>query len=150
MKRTATLLRRVANRIDKLGAPRRTGWSFTIEEGLGAVFNRDGKGCPVYYNGEADYRRAHDESRFPDGPYDMEWVTVGFRDQGEVTVLGSADISARSFTRAMTGYDEVDFSGSPRVGKIPRWVIGLTFTLRTWVQVNGKDYPEAVKSLFDR
>lgn len=53
------LLRRWADRIDPANAPRSTGWSFTIERGVGFVVHegRD-RGCPLWYLGDDDYDRA--------------------------------------------------------------------------------------------
>lgn len=61
--RIGKALRRWADRIDYEGAPRAVGWSFTIEQGRGAVF-REGRqqGCPLWYLGQADYDRAHTEA----------------------------------------------------------------------------------------
>lgn len=62
MKRFATILRRLADRIDHAGAPKLTHWSFTFELGRGLVFRDDGKGCRVAYLGDDEYDRAHQES----------------------------------------------------------------------------------------
>jgi hypothetical protein len=56
------LLRRAADRIDRAGAAKIMGWSFTFEEGTGIVFREDGRGCPLAYLGAADYARAHREA----------------------------------------------------------------------------------------
>lgn len=56
------LLRRIADRIDYQGAPKCTGMSFTFEQGEGIRLREDGKGCPVWYLGEDDYQRAHEEA----------------------------------------------------------------------------------------
>jgi hypothetical protein len=61
-KRAARWLRRLADRIDHAGAPKIMHWSFTFEEGEGIVFRDDGRGCPLAYLGDRDYKRAHDES----------------------------------------------------------------------------------------
>jgi hypothetical protein len=57
-------LRHAADRIDYDGAPKIIRpYSFTFEEGEGIRFREDGKGCHLaYLGGEANYRRAHDES----------------------------------------------------------------------------------------
>jgi hypothetical protein len=55
-------LRTYADRLDDRGAPKRIGASFTFEDGEGRRFRDDGKGCPLYSYGEADYERAHAES----------------------------------------------------------------------------------------
>lgn len=62
----SSLLRRIADRIDYAGAPRALGaYSFTFERGEGIRFRDDGRGCPLWYLGEDDYRRAHDEADKP-------------------------------------------------------------------------------------
>ena len=65
MKTVARLLRRLADRIDHAGAPKLTGWSFTIENRRGIVFREDRRGCPLAYLGDGDYDRAHDEADTP-------------------------------------------------------------------------------------
>ena len=37
-------------------------WSFTYEEGEGIRFRQDGRGCRLWYLGDADYDRAWTES----------------------------------------------------------------------------------------
>lgn len=61
----AERLRRLADRIDHKGAPKCTSWSFTFESGKGAVFNQERRGCPLWYLGDADYERAHNEAVNP-------------------------------------------------------------------------------------
>jgi hypothetical protein len=58
--RIARRLRFLADRIDRRGAPKAIGWSFTFERGEGIVFweSRD-KGCPLWYLGDADYEKAY-------------------------------------------------------------------------------------------
>lgn len=58
----ANKMRLVADRLDPSGAARLTGWSFTFEQHRGIVFHERGPGCPVWYMGEKDYARAHDEA----------------------------------------------------------------------------------------
>lgn len=65
-KTIAEWLRCLADRLDYDGAPKVTGFSFTFEDHQGLVFRDDGRGCPIAYLGERDYRRAHDEA----GAYD--------------------------------------------------------------------------------
>ncbi|MGW5519031.1 hypothetical protein [Nocardia africana] len=56
-------LRTWADRIDYKGAPRRlTSYTFTFEDGEGIRFREDGRGCRLWYLGDADYDKAHDES----------------------------------------------------------------------------------------
>lgn len=59
------LLRRVADRLDPAGAPRAMGFSFTFERGEGIRFRDDRRGCPIWYLGDDDYERAHDEAGGP-------------------------------------------------------------------------------------
>lgn len=61
----AQRMRFAADRIDPVGAPRGTSYSFTFERGHGIRWRDDGKGCPIWYLGEADYRRAHIEADNP-------------------------------------------------------------------------------------
>jgi hypothetical protein len=56
-------LRIWADRLDPENAPRGTSYSFTFEKGKGIVFHEDGRGCPLWYLGEGDYKRAHREAR---------------------------------------------------------------------------------------
>jgi hypothetical protein len=149
MRRVAALLRRVADRIDHAGAPKRTSWSFTFEEGLGVVFNESGSGCPLWYYGDTDYQRAHNEARFTAGIDSPEWVTIGFRGPAGLTVFGSADIPGASLSRRMDGFDRIPVraDGGP-VAKVPRWVITLNCQMRTWVQATGDSYPAVVAALF--
>lgn len=58
----ADKLRRFADDIDRPGAPKSIGMSFTFEQGIGTVFRDDGRGCPLWYLGDQDYDRAHDEA----------------------------------------------------------------------------------------
>lgn len=62
MTRIGYWLRRLADRIDPVNAPRAIGQSFTFEQGWGLRFRDDGRGCPLWYLSEADYARAHDEA----------------------------------------------------------------------------------------
>ncbi len=55
-------LRCLADRIDYSMAPRVPGFSFTFERGEGIRWRQDGKGCPVLYQGDANYERAHSEA----------------------------------------------------------------------------------------
>lgn len=54
--------RRIADRLDRPGAPKATHVSFTFEERTGIVFRSDGRGCRVWYYGDAEYERAHSEA----------------------------------------------------------------------------------------
>lgn len=40
-------------------------YSFTFEDHEGIRFRTDGRGCPLWYLGDADYDRAHDEADKP-------------------------------------------------------------------------------------
>jgi hypothetical protein len=55
-------MRRWADRLDDDGAPRRMGFSFTFEEGVGICFRDDDRGCPMWYLGRDDYERAFTET----------------------------------------------------------------------------------------
>ena len=55
-------LRRWADRIDYLGAPRLLNWTFTLEAGEGIRFRMDGRGCRLAYLGVAEYEKAHAEA----------------------------------------------------------------------------------------
>jgi hypothetical protein len=64
--RIARRLRYAADRIDPDGAPRMmTMLSFTFEPHEGIRIRRDGRGCPLWYLGAADYQRAHSEGGAP-------------------------------------------------------------------------------------
>lgn len=71
------ILRRVADRIDYRGAPRSIGHSFTFELNEGIRLRTDGRGCPLWYLGEADHDRAHEEAdnRTPR----IDWTTMRLR-----------------------------------------------------------------------
>jgi len=142
--------------MDWEGAPKRTSWSFTFEENLGVVFSQEGKGCPVWYYGNADFQRAY-EARNDWG--NADFITLGFSDPklGDVMVLGSADISGSTLSRRMEGHDEyAPFSNKipafarPRIAKVPRWSITVNARMMTFVQLRGKDYPTALKAMFDK
>jgi hypothetical protein len=157
MRRLGGLLRRAADRVDSAGALTETPWSFTLEDHIGVVLNQDGKGCPVLVSGPRDYQRAIDEHRIPAGSLDaVEWVTVGVRaEPGRVMVLGSADILQDPvWSRQQRGLDlyapGVLAPGQARVARIPRWAIILKCEMRTFVQVFDRDYPSALKAMFDR
>lgn len=150
MRRTGAWLRRVADRIDHDGAPRRSSWAFTFERHLGIVFNESEAGCPLWYYA-ADFARAHDEARFTEGLDTPEWVTIGFRGPEGLVVFGSADIPGASLSRHMDGYDKVPLGGiSGTVARVPRWVITLNCQMRTWVRAPGATYPAAVAALFGK
>lgn len=59
------LLRRLADRIQREGAPKKMSeYSFTFERGEGLKFRKDGRGCPLWYFSD-DYERAHTEADRP-------------------------------------------------------------------------------------
>jgi hypothetical protein len=60
--RTGWRLRCWADRIDHPGAPKAMSVRFTFEEHVGIVFRDDGRGCRLWYYGDEDYERAHDEA----------------------------------------------------------------------------------------
>lgn len=72
----AQRLRFLADRIDRDGAPKAIGWSFTHEKGVGIRFRDDRRGCPLWYLGEADYDRAHDEADTEHVRVDWSAMTV--------------------------------------------------------------------------
>jgi hypothetical protein len=67
-------MRTWADRIDHAGAPKAIGWSFTFEENEGIRFREDGRGCRLWYYGEDDYQRAHDES--DSEHYQVDWANM--------------------------------------------------------------------------
>jgi hypothetical protein len=52
-------LRRLADRIDRPGAPKRTGLTFGYVERVGLVVEFDGPGCPLWYLNDDDRERAY-------------------------------------------------------------------------------------------
>jgi len=60
--RIADVLRKYADRLDRPGAPKATHVRFTFEDHVGIVFRDDGRGCRLWYLGDADYERAHTEA----------------------------------------------------------------------------------------
>ena len=149
-KAVADWLRKWADRLDLAGAPKRTGWSFTFEEGWGTVFNQDGRGCPLWYYGNEDFQLAHDAAAPSADPCcEIKWVAVGSLTPDGVSVLGSAEVTSASFTRRMNGYDEVDV-GQRRPAKVPRWRVTLRCDMDSWVSLPGKTFREAVEGMFGR
>jgi len=69
----AKRLRFLADRIDHAGAPKCMSYAFTFELHRGMVV-REGtrQGCPLWYYGDADYERAHDEAEHPAPRVDWE------------------------------------------------------------------------------
>lgn len=71
--RVGRLLRRWADRIDPASAPTLTGWSYTHEKrgprDTHLVWREDGRGCPVWYMGDADLARSFTEA-------DSDWRTA--------------------------------------------------------------------------
>lgn len=76
--RVGKFLRKHADRIDPDGAPRGGGYSFTFELNEGIRFRSDGKGCPLWYLGKADYERAHLEA--DNRPPRINWGTMTLRE----------------------------------------------------------------------
>lgn len=72
--RLARQLRFLADRIDYAGAPKATHWTFTIEEHEGIRFREDGRGCRLWYLGDAEYEKAHNESDTEH--YRIDWVNM--------------------------------------------------------------------------
>lgn len=58
-RRLGSWLRRFADRIDRPGAPKRTGLTFGYVEHVGLVVEWDGPGCPLWYLQDDDYELAH-------------------------------------------------------------------------------------------
>ena len=79
-RRVAKRLRYLADDLDREGAVRLSGYSFTFELGVGMVFRDDDRGCRVAYFGD-EYERSHAES----GPRDprrldaQAWLPVAAR-----------------------------------------------------------------------
>lgn len=78
--RLARRLRFLADRIDHAGAPKTIGWRFTFEDHEGIRFRDDGRGCPLWYLGDADYERAHTEA--DTGHYQADWAAMTARRVG--------------------------------------------------------------------
>ncbi|GAA0719433.1 hypothetical protein Drose_05755 [Dactylosporangium roseum] len=72
----AGLLRRWADRISPETAPRGPVASFTFEHEEGIRFRDDGRGCPLWYLGDADYERAHTEANTRHVRVDWRSMTV--------------------------------------------------------------------------
>jgi hypothetical protein len=143
-------LRTWADRLDWAGAPKPTGWSFTVEGRFGTVFNQDGRGCPLWSYDEDYLLLRAPESGQPEACEDIEWVTIGMRTPDGVHVLGSAEVPRAETTRRMYGYDEVRVPGARRTAKVPRWHITLRCELASFVSLPGNSYPEALQSMFGR
>lgn len=58
----AEKMRRLADRLDHKGAPNGMSWWFTFEEGEGIRFRDDGRGCMLWYLGDEEYEKAHDQA----------------------------------------------------------------------------------------
>ena len=67
-------LRRLADRLDRPGAPKAIHVSFTLEERVGMVFRDDGRGCRLWYLGDQDYERAHDQAGPLLGAHSEVWL----------------------------------------------------------------------------
>ncbi len=76
-KRLGCLLRDLADRIDRDGAPKLTGWTWTFEAGRGICFREDGKGCGVAYLGSEEYDKAHAEADNPPPRVDWKALAAG-------------------------------------------------------------------------
>ena len=70
-------MRKWADRIDRPGAPKSMGYTFTFERGEGVRFRQDGRGCRLWYLGDLDYDRAHDDADSPTSRID--WTTMALR-----------------------------------------------------------------------
>lgn len=69
-------LRCFADRVDPDNGPGGMSYSFTFELGEGIRFRDDGRGCPLWYLGAADYQRAHDEADKPAPQIDWKTMTL--------------------------------------------------------------------------
>lgn len=77
----ADTMRLLADRLDPAGAPRALGYHFTFESGKGLVFNDQGRGCRLWYLGDAEYDLAHTEADKPTSDLpDPQWMD----DEGHV------------------------------------------------------------------
>jgi len=72
--RIADVLRKYADRIDHAGAPKAMSVRFTFEDRAGIVFRDDGRGCRLWYYGDADYGRAHTEAGPVTGTRSTAWL----------------------------------------------------------------------------
>jgi hypothetical protein len=72
--RIADVLRKYADRIDHAGAPKATHVRFTYEDRVGMVFRDDGRGCRLWYLGDADHERAHTEAGPVVGARSTAWL----------------------------------------------------------------------------
>ena len=72
----AKRLRRLADRIDYAGAPKGMSYSFTFEDRVGIRFRADGRGCPLWYLGDADFERAHNEADTEHARVDWSTLTA--------------------------------------------------------------------------
>jgi hypothetical protein len=73
----AKRLRFLADRIDHAGAPKCMSYAFTFELHRGIVFREGSQGCPLWYYGDADYERAHNEADDP--PPRVDWERLAQR-----------------------------------------------------------------------
>lgn len=73
-RRIGEWLRRLADRIDWVGAPRWSGMTFTFEAEQGVVVHKgvllaskgiSQPGCPLWYLGEDEYQKAYTEAANP-------------------------------------------------------------------------------------
>lgn len=79
----ADLLRRVADRLDRDGAPKRSMASFTFERNIGIRLRDDGRGCPLWHLRDADYMRAYLEA---DDPVPrINWAEMRYYTDEEMT-----------------------------------------------------------------
>ena len=67
-RRLASMLRRLADRLDPDGQMRAPGLSFSFRDRVGIVFHRDERGCPLWYRA-GDYGQAHDPKKYAPGDH---------------------------------------------------------------------------------
>ena len=77
-------LRCLADRIDHENAPKVSQWTFTWEDGIGAVFHNEGistkghKGCRLLIESDAEYEKAHTDA--DNHARWMDWKTMTIRE----------------------------------------------------------------------
>lgn len=101
--RIADVLRKYADRIDPAGAPKAMHVRFTFEDRVGIVFRDDGRGCRLWYYGDADYERAHTEAGPVAGANSTAWLP-------RRNVPAAAERAHRSLPGVGSGGVSFDFS----------------------------------------
>lgn len=82
---------------------------------------------------------------------DVEFVVVGVRRAGGVSLFASTEVSNSRFVRETDGWDSVPLTANPKgpAAKIPRvaYLVGLKMT--TFDQILGDTYLEALRTLLE-